>query len=577
MKIRLASFLVFSSILFVFSVGAAKGKRTVTPESYVGSAAGTLAPLSEVLAKDLNGLAAETPALLESIRGAAHDFAASRKARGYTPEKFALLRRCVADETANPLCAYLIRGERPARASSARQSRAEQRRLARAFRAGDMTALNVASESSLIDALKSFSTFKSLRPIADRALESATCPAPSLLTSLGMKAERDFPKPEYKALATSLYGRAIACAEGHGAARAAYRLGLFQLGEGRVAEADRSLAQVVDDKSNGEYDSRALYWRGKLAVRAGETQKAAELKAQLIQDYPLTLHALLADTEGGKFKAPSYLSPEDPLVAFRSRAKPELNGLIASIEALQSQGELRAAYDVLEASMDRFRDAEREVRLYTAVLFKRSGDSLKKFQVLSALFKEHRSLMSKASLELFYPRIILDSVTKACGEKLDPYLMLSLIRQESAFNENARSGAGAIGLMQVMPRTGHLVSRVSRNQLFNPDVNVKVGVKYFSRLMERFDGSVEHALAAYNAGPERVDEWVERYPVKDRMLFVDLVPFRETREYVASIARNYFWYLSLYKKESLEIAAPVRALASQDAATQPFLFNFIAD
>ena len=75
---------------------------------------------------------------------------------------------------------------------------------------------------------------------------------------------------------------------------------------------------------------------------------------------------------------------------------------------------------------------------------------------------------------------------------------------------------------------------------------MRIGTQFFSKMLERFDGNVEFALAAYNAGPERVDEWRKRYPVSDRLLFLDLIPFKETREYVASIARNYYWYTRLY-------------------------------
>jgi soluble lytic murein transglycosylase-like protein len=94
-------------------------------------------------------------------------------------------------------------------------------------------------------------------------------------------------------------------------------------------------------------------------------------------------------------------------------------------------------------------------------------------------------------------------------------------------------------------------------------------VRFFSRLVERYDGNVEFALAAYNAGPERVDVWRMRYPVENRLLFLDLIPFKETREYVASIARNYYWYQRLYPASGqaptispLAPAAPTAPIAS---------------
>jgi soluble lytic murein transglycosylase len=93
---------------------------------------------------------------------------------------------------------------------------------------------------------------------------------------------------------------------------------------------------------------------------------------------------------------------------------------------------------------------------------------------------------------------------------------------------------------------------VGKAQLMDPRTNVQVGVRYFSGLLQRFGGEAELALAAYNAGPERVEQWLSRYPADDRLLFVDLIPFRETREYVASIARNYYWYRELYLEKNRE-------------------------
>jgi soluble lytic murein transglycosylase len=134
--------------------------------------------------------------------------------------------------------------------------------------------------------------------------------------------------------------------------------------------------------------------------------------------------------------------------------------------------------------------------------------------------------------------------------RVDPFLVLALIRQESGFNEDARSRVGALGLMQLMPATARRMERVSRREIQDPKTNIRLGVKYFSGLIDRFGGDGELALAGYNAGPEKVDEWRRRYPVNDRMLFNDLIPFKETREYVSLIGRNYFWYLSLYSTQS---------------------------
>jgi soluble lytic murein transglycosylase len=145
-------------------------------------------------------------------------------------------------------------------------------------------------------------------------------------------------------------------------------------------------------------------------------------------------------------------------------------------------------------------------------------------------------------------------------------ILMSLIRQESAFDPRARSRAGALGLMQVMPMTARRVAGVSTRKLREVDTNLQVGSKYFAMLLNQFDNDVELALAGYNAGPHRVKDWLRRYPVSDRILFNDLIPFKETREYVAAIVRNYFFYRRLESTPAPPAPEPDTSQTTQSAA-----------
>jgi soluble lytic murein transglycosylase len=135
---------------------------------------------------------------------------------------------------------------------------------------------------------------------------------------------------------------------------------------------------------------------------------------------------------------------------------------------------------------------------------------------------------------------------------LDPYLVASLIRQESEFNPLAVSRANAVGLMQLLPRTGKLVAhqeklrRYSASQLFTPAVNLELGTRYFRGMVDQFGGSFEYALAAYNAGTDRVEDWLSQGKYRDAQEFVESIPFTETREYVQAILRNASVYRQLY-------------------------------
>jgi soluble lytic murein transglycosylase len=135
---------------------------------------------------------------------------------------------------------------------------------------------------------------------------------------------------------------------------------------------------------------------------------------------------------------------------------------------------------------------------------------------------------------------------------LDPYLVASLIRQESEFNPNAVSRANAVGLMQLLPKTGKAVAkqvklkRYNASQLYTPAVNMELGTHYFRGMVDKFGGSFEYALAAYNAGSDRVEDWLGQGKYRDPEEFVESIPFTETREYVQAILRNANVYKQLY-------------------------------
>ncbi len=135
---------------------------------------------------------------------------------------------------------------------------------------------------------------------------------------------------------------------------------------------------------------------------------------------------------------------------------------------------------------------------------------------------------------------------------LDPYLVAGLIRQESEFDPRARSGAGAIGLMQIMPATGRGlfrrlgISGYSSRKLEQPDISLRLGTFHLKEVLEDFGGSVEQALAAYNAGERRIPGWLKLGPFDEPAEFVETIPFSQTRGYVQSVLRNRAMYERIY-------------------------------
>ena len=155
--------------------------------------------------------------------------------------------------------------------------------------------------------------------------------------------------------------------------------------------------------------------------------------------------------------------------------------------------------------------------------------------------------------QLMFPQPYWKELVADSGaNSLDPYLVASLIRQESEFNAGAISPANAYGLMQLLPSVGkslakkHGVKRFSTNQLLDPTINLELGTIYLRQAIDRYGGQVEYALAAYNAGDTPVRQWLASNDYKDVPEFVESIPYTETREYVQAILRNRELYRALY-------------------------------
>ncbi len=553
-------FLVIVVLSFApLAFSASKAKTPAEPlasASPVSNKSDTVS-LSKTMEHQLTGVSYEDAPKQEQLKLWAKEFLAfepslhaARGKKGKTG-----LPSCVSSKIENPFCdvfAQLSSSTSTRRARSHESKWVMKRNIQRVKKLvaqRKLQALQEVPDNILLKAMGEVSDFSKIKVLAEQILASQDIVSSALAMSLGARAEAEFPDPAARSLSVLLYERARVSGKDSAAVRAAYRLAMIHIWESRWSDALTVLSDLVTRPEAQDYRSRALYWRMFAAKQTKNLELEESSRNTLVKEYPLSLHGMLA---GSKPSVSPSVGIHDPEIWFRSLAHPEINSSVRAAEALNLIGESDDALDVLEAALDQVKGAEPPFQLYFAVMLMRSGEVIKKFQVLATLFREHPEYISKGTLEMLYPINRMELV-KHSGSTLDPYLILSLMRQESAFNIRAKSPAGAMGLMQLMPNTARKMERrVSRKQLFNPEINVRLGTKYFGMLLKQFNGDVELALAGYNAGPDRVDEWKKRYPGSNRLMFLDMIPFRETREYVASIERNYYWYLNLYAKDVLD-------------------------
>ena len=213
---------------------------------------------------------------------------------------------------------------------------------------------------------------------------------------------------------------------------------------------------------------------------------------------------------------------------------------------------VRRALELL--ALGRRVDARRE---WHALVRKLDEDELKAASWIAGCRDWHgRAILTIArtperdDLDLRFPILYRGVVESASGRRgLSPATIYALIRQESAFIPDARSSAGALGLMQIMPRTGRaLMKRIgrkwrSRNQLLAPGLNVELGTHYIRSLLSRTGGHHALATASYNAGPHRIRSWLPAEGEIEAAVWIDNIPFTETRRYV----RRVFAYRAIYE------------------------------
>lgn len=287
---------------------------------------------------------------------------------------------------------------------------------------------------------------------------------------------------------------------------------------------------VVGDYLNSYYGrlaSRALAARGEAAVRPVAVTDRAETGPS-----PLVTNAQVI---GALVSVALY---DDALreVEYAQRAWGDSSVLQATVAWIRHHRALR------ERSADRFADMRGAITIMRRAYpqFMAAGGEQLPPDVLRIIFPLD-----------YWP--LIEKYSKA--HRLDPYLMTALIAQESTFTPDVRSSARAVGLMQLIPPTARryarkLGIRYSSRILTQPEPNIRLGMRYFKDLMNRF-GSAHYALAGYNAGERRIARWIAERPGFEQDEFIDDIPFRETQNYVKRILGTADDYRRLYASGTL--------------------------
>lgn len=306
----------------------------------------------------------------------------------------------------------------------------------------------------------------------------------------------------------------------------------------------------------------ALYWRGRIYEdEEHNLGQAANYYRTLSSSYVNYYYGELARKRLAVIgsHAPS-VPPSEVLESVRPLVIPELTGEIPDDEPHLIKARLlanAALNEYIAPEIQAAPDSEKWGALAQAQIFNSFGETTRALQSMKksgiSFFALPLDKVPISYWEILFPRPYWSELTaNAQKNSLDPYLVASLIRQESEFNPGAVSHANAWGLMQLLPSVGKALARkqgikgFTTSSLLNPSTNLQLGTYNLRLVLDRYSGQVEYALASYNAGDVPIRQWMNSGEYKDIAEYVESIPYTETREYVQAILRNQQIYRSLY-------------------------------
>ncbi|MGM0365151.1 MAG: transglycosylase SLT domain-containing protein [Actinomycetota bacterium] len=353
-----------------------------------------------------------------------------------------------------------------------------------------------------------------------------------------------------------------------------WELGWIYYSTGGYSRAQEIFANMASSFKSTELEEKGLFWQAKCLANKEQTEQAAELFEKIISlssySYYTFVSQKILEDKGIYTEIPPIDRSASPFNPQIDEVLPEVYN---PLEGNENNDEvipphINKALELLRIEIFGSASAEIEAGqdemekdpvsiLILSTLFYQSQDYNNS---ISMLARNQRNL--RYGLEgqykdyyhyLLYPYGYREMVEEY-GQKfdVDPLFILAVMRQESRFQPEVSSFAGARGLMQIMPATGQGIAQklgmdnFHVEQLYNPEKSIMMGASYLRDQLDNFDGNKYYASGAYNGGPGAMAGWISRWGDKDIYEFVENIPYDETRDYVKKVMANYYLYHMLY-------------------------------
>ncbi len=346
--------------------------------------------------------------------------------------------------------------------------------------------------------------------------------------------------------------------------------GLYEVLDEHLDSAQKIWENLLDKKPAQDMKPRIYFWLAKTSQTQGNAKKRDQYLDRLAAEFPLNYYTfaaqsistannrdVFAENFGDIEKLVRKISQQSDYKLRRLREHNEIGPLLLRTEVL-AIAQLydwaeSAGYELSTLVRKKFSIAEnREGYLYISRLLYAAQNFKASVALTTALASSDDEFWSKwpEQILIYYPQPYVDIYQRKSQETLvDLPLLYAISRQESLFDKNAQSGSGALGLMQLIPATAkamaldaELDSPALMQKIFQPDLNIELGSRYLKKLNLYFRGNHNAVIAAYNAGEFAVDRWLENRPHDDASLWLEFIPFQQTRQYVEAVLRNEYIY-----------------------------------
>jgi soluble lytic murein transglycosylase len=358
-----------------------------------------------------------------------------------------------------------------------------------------------------------------------------------------------------------------------------WELGWIQFKGGDYNNAKNTFQGMEVKFKGSSIGEEAMFWEARCLQKLGENDAAANIYKEIIDSKTYTYYTFASQRSlksmGVEYDIPKIdntVYPDNPKIA---TLLPEIYQDIENINTSSSGSSQDGKFTHIDKakellSLEFYTSAAKEIEagsgefeqdnlsiLEISTLYFKAKDYLNSQKLIAKYFSKLKSNLNNPYKDyvyyLLYPYGFKEYIDKYSAEfNVDPLFMLAVIREESRFQPDAGSYAGALGLMQIIPNTGKGIasqlgiSKFSNQMLLDPEMSIRMGSYYLSKQLESFNQNKYYACGAYNGGPGSMSKWISSWGDKDIDEFIEYVSYDQTRDYIKKVMGSYFFYQMLY-------------------------------